>query len=318
MSDVTTLLSGLTAAFGQNVYNLAYDDAFDDAEWPLRQRIERRNCCDLCTVINGRIVAVTDPEYRKWLGQVHLNCFGHWVAIHRDEGHEEMGPDGKAVWVHTRADWRDKPIPPEILKKYGSFDNLLQKQGHFIAEPEKYAALNIPALPGGRTYICQTNGAGQPATLTFAAALPPRLLLDTVSRIAGRTLGVAAAQPELVSAASATLRQCADQVAGRAPADPGTFVRDLGHDHLEYGAGHTRDEFARLPADLLSDPDVAVARGTVTAGAGQHPAVLFRGRVQGVETTVALDTRTGQLTYLNAPADLLSKLPDFQPLKGSW
>lgn len=299
------LLSGVTAALGHDVYNLAQDDVFAREEWPLAQRIEQPDCCALCRNRQNLIIRRDHPDFKKFARQFHINCKGYWAYIHRDEGHEEMGPKDRAVWVPTKADWHDQPIP----------DGMVEKYGHFVAEPKKYAALNVPARPGGRDFIVTRGEPGQPGTLTFAPALPDALLRQTVARISALTLQSAAVP---VVARAATLRQAAYQIARRATIDPSAFVRDFGHDHLEYGAGYARDEFARLPETLLGAPDLAVARARVAAGAGSHPVVLFRGHVDGVETTVALDVRTGQLTHIAAPADLLSRLPDFLPLTGGW
>lgn len=258
MADfVSKLLAGVTAAYGTDVYSLAKDDVLDAAEWPLAQRLELANCCKLCATINGRIVRKDDPVYRKWLRQVHMNCRGIWVDIHKDEKREEIGPDGQARLVPTRPDWHDKPIPEEWLKKYG----------HFIHEPEKYRALNLPARATGRDFVFYKGDPGQPGKMVFAPNLPDKLLKATVGEIAGKTMAAAAAGSAPLESLAATLEQCVSQPAARAINRPQEFIAHFDQDAAKHGArlGISADEYAAIPQAVLMEPHrLALADYTFT------------------------------------------------------
>lgn len=307
--DVTQLaddmLTALTGAMVTDVYNLVQSETMDPQEWPLAQRIEQPDCCALCRDRDRKVIRVADADFLKYRRQFHMNCRGYWAYIHRDQGHEEMGRDGRAVWVGTRPDWHDQPVPQHLIDRYG----------HFVAEPRKYAALNVPARPGGREFIFYPGPPGEPGRIVFAPMLPDGILRQTVARIASLTLQ--STRGPVVSRA-ATLLQCARQIADRAPANPEVFIRDLAHSRAEYGGALSDAEFARQPTSVLDHDEIAVAAARVSALTGSHPAVVFRAGSGAAASATVLDARTGQLAYVMAPPPLLALLPHFQPLTGSW
>lgn len=316
---ISDLLSGVTAAFGTDVYSIAKDDVLDAEQWPLAQRLELANCCKLCATINGRIVRKSDPAYRKWLRQVHMNCRGIWVDIHKDEGHEEVGPDGTARWVPTQPTWHDSPIPEELL----------QRHGHFIHEPEKYAALNLPARPTGRDFIFVRNQGDLPGTLIFAPNLPDKLLKSTLAEIAGKTMAAAAAGSAPLDSLAATLEQCVSQPAMRAIERPQEFILHFDQDARKHGVrlGLDDGEYAAIPQAVLMEPHrLAIGDYTFTSDPykGQTRKVLM------VATERAVNAKGEILGFYWEPAKgnifhpgkfglryFLSKA-DFQPLTGVW
>jgi hypothetical protein len=154
---------------------LAQAETLSQDEWPLAQRVEHDDAhtCAFCRDRSGRIIAKTDPDYGRFLGAFHINCRGYWVDIHKDEGHEEAGPDGRVVWVHTKPNWMTPPAGMSQADYDAHFQALLQEHAHFITDPDKYAVFNVPARPTGRDFIVIVNDAGQPAELIFAPRLPP-------------------------------------------------------------------------------------------------------------------------------------------------
>lgn len=112
------------------LFNEGKSAANDPSEWPLAKISERMDgdTCPLCASVDGKILKVGTPEYRQWKQPSHINCRRILVYIHKDEA----------------ADHPDFEAPdPELIRKHG----------HYHLNPEKHAALRIPAEPAGRQVI---------------------------------------------------------------------------------------------------------------------------------------------------------------------
>lgn len=112
------------------LHNEGQSAANNAEEWPYAQisEILDRATCRLCRRVDGKIVKVGSPEYRKWRGPSHINCRRTMVYIHRDE-------------PNVQPDFEE----PEA--------ELIRKHGHYHTQPEKHAELRIPAEPAGRHVI---------------------------------------------------------------------------------------------------------------------------------------------------------------------
>jgi hypothetical protein len=177
------------------------------------------------------------------------------VDIHRDE----VGPDGL-------------PTKPDFV---APAQELVDKHGHFVNFPKKYAALRVPARPGGRDFIFSKKP-GQPGQLIFARAIPDRLLQETLRAIADPLIAGAlvTATP---AADAAILRQCAQQAANR------RWFQNLDSDYVAHAGAWgrneflSRDEYQQLPdAILQSNPSVATLRYAAAKRKKEVPMVLFR------------------------------------------
>ena len=313
---VAQLLSGVTGAFGTDLYSMAKDDVLDSEEWPLAQRLELPTCCDLCRLISGKIVRKSDPAYRRWLRQVHMNCRGIWVDIHKDEGHEETGPDGKARWVPTQPNWTEDDIPEGWVEKYG----------HFIHQPAKYGALNVPARPTGLDFVFSKGKDGAPGKLSFAPNLPDRLIKQTLQHIASETMAAAVADSAPLDRLAATLEQCVRQPARRAAERPDEFISHFAADAAKHGErmGLGRDQYAALPQSIMDEPhSLALVDYTFTSFNYQTRRVLMVvsdesdgiGRVRGF----FWDPKSGQIWHPGTYGKqyFTSKLNRL-PLTGEW
>jgi len=256
-SAVTKFLAGTTGANAARLYQMGKDDALPAGEWPLAQIIEHLDSviCPLCRSIHGMIVRKGTPEYERWRLPSHINCRRIMADIHRDE----VGPDGQP----TRPDF---VAPPQ---------ELIDKHGHFVNDPVKYAPLRVPARPTGRDFIFSKK-AGQPGQLIFARAIPDRLLQETLRAIADPLIAGALVTATPVADA-AILRQCTQQAANR------RWFENLDSDYVAHAGAWgrseflSRDEYQQLPdAILQSNPSVATLRYAAAKRKQAVPMVLFR------------------------------------------
>ena len=112
----------------------ARDDAAPRNEFPMAERVEPGpKEDDLCQDIDGRIVRRDDPLYEEFNGPVHINCEGFWAFI----GADEVDPDGN-------------PLQPNFRRPA---QEIIDKSGHFVTDPSKYAPLRVHPDPAGRHFI---------------------------------------------------------------------------------------------------------------------------------------------------------------------
>lgn len=111
----------------------------DLALWPLAHRLAILDdrVCELCEYLDGMIMRRDGPEFQQYGKSVHINDRCCIAYIGADE--MEWGPDGE-----LRPTQPDFVAPPQ---------ELLEKHGHFLLDPEKYAPLRIPAQPEGRDLV---------------------------------------------------------------------------------------------------------------------------------------------------------------------
>jgi len=303
---VNNLLAGTTGANTARLYQMGKDDVLPVAEYPLAQIIEHLDSaiCPLCRAVHGLIVDKGTPAYARWRMPSHINCRRIMVDIGRDE----VGPDGEP----TRPDFIEPP--PELVDRHG----------HFVNDPEKYAALRVPARPGGRDFVFSKRP-GQPGRLLFARALPERFLKETLARIAHPLIAGALTSLNPVMDA-AILRQCAQQAANRQWWDH--LDGDFNYHRNDWG--HDRElslaEYRRLPdAILQAEPWVAALRYDARKRGGEVPMVLLRapavrlGEKRLAEAYVLWEPSTGSLWHAGRLdlQDLMAET-DFAPLKGEW
>jgi len=121
----------------QLLENDARVNALPDDEFNLFERVEEIGdaSCDYCIEIDGMIISRDDPDFDVMCGPMHINCDGIVVGI----GSDETGSDGQPMEP-------DYERPPE---------EMVEKFAHFVADPDRYAPLRIPAQPEGRDFIAR-------------------------------------------------------------------------------------------------------------------------------------------------------------------
>ena len=97
-------------------------------QFPLVQIVEVLDdrTCELCEYMDGMWLRRDSPDFERWARSPHINC--------RRTLHYVSGPGLEADFV-----------PPP--------DELVEKHGHFIRDPDKYAPLRILAQPEGRDFV---------------------------------------------------------------------------------------------------------------------------------------------------------------------
>lgn len=112
------------------MHNEGMSAANRPTDFPLAQISERldRRACPLCRAVDGMILKVGTPEYAKWRQPSHINCRRRLIYISKDD-------------TGAEADFEE----PDA--------ELIRKHGHFHVNPEKHAALRMPAEPAGRHVI---------------------------------------------------------------------------------------------------------------------------------------------------------------------
>lgn len=110
--------------------NAGAESAVDASEWPyarISEQLDGRTC-PLCAALNGLVVAVDSPEYRRYRDPSHIGCRRLMTRIHRDAAGAKVTffePDGE----------------------------LIKRHGHFHLRPDRYAEYRMPAQPAGRHFI---------------------------------------------------------------------------------------------------------------------------------------------------------------------
>ena len=145
---IENLIGSTTGVVVTDSFTRGWESAAPEAEFPLAQRSEILDSatCRLCRSVDMRIVRRTDPWYQRFRRQLHINCRGVWLYIDASEVDNEGKP--------TAPDW---PAEGETFAdedgNEATLQQLIDRHGHFVREPEKYASLNVPARPDGRDVI---------------------------------------------------------------------------------------------------------------------------------------------------------------------
>lgn len=163
---IDQILQGTTGTLVPREFIRGYDAAAPIDEFPRAQCIEVLDdrICPLCAHVDGMIFDRRSPEYSRYRLPSHINCRRVWAFIAADE----VGPDGRP----TQPDFE---APPQ---------ELIDAHGHFVSEPEKYAALRVPSRPTGRDFIAY-RAPGEPhVTLRWRDALPRPALEETLQTMA--------------------------------------------------------------------------------------------------------------------------------------
>jgi hypothetical protein len=160
--QVNQILDGTASVSVTSLYGLGRDVAMPADEYPLAEINETLDgrTCPLCEYLDGMILRKNTPAYNQYRNPSHINCRRILVDIHRDE----VGEDGLPV----REDFR--PPDPALLDRYG----------HFVLDPDKYAELRIPSRPEGRDFIFLRGPAGQPGQLIWLDGLPDAVRRQTL------------------------------------------------------------------------------------------------------------------------------------------
>jgi hypothetical protein len=124
-------LAATAAATYTEITNLAEDLALPQGEYPLAQIIETldENICPLCQHLHGKIIQRGTPEWEEYRLPSHINCRRAFAYINQEDAADNP-PDFE-------------PPPP----------SLLQKHGHFHADPRRYEPLRAPAYADRRHFI---------------------------------------------------------------------------------------------------------------------------------------------------------------------
>ena len=130
MPTLQQTLQSTAALAVTEVYNEGRSAANDPVAYPLAEIVERLDghTCSLCAAVDGMILTVGSPEYQEWKSPSHISCRRLMVYVGADE-------------VGTVADFKR----PDA--------ELIRKHGHYHLQPEKHAALRIPAEPAGRNVV---------------------------------------------------------------------------------------------------------------------------------------------------------------------
>ena len=182
---IDALLGSTASAAVTDSFARGWESAAPEAEFPLAQRSEILDSvtCRLCRAVDGRTVRRDDPWYRRFIRQLHINCRGIWLYIHRDE----VDRFGKP----TAPDW---PGADEVFTddkgREASLRDLIDAHGHFVAEPEKYSALNLPVRPEGRDVIFYREklpggGLAPHVTARWRDGMPKWAVRETLQSMAG-------------------------------------------------------------------------------------------------------------------------------------
>lgn len=107
--------------------------------FPLVQIIEVLDdrTCLLCEYMDGMTMDRRMPGYERWARPPHINCRRTYGYISAEE--MQIDEEGRPV-----------PVEPTFVEPPAS---LVDKHGHFIRDPDKYAPLRIPAQPEGRDFV---------------------------------------------------------------------------------------------------------------------------------------------------------------------
>ena len=124
-------LAATAAAAYTEIANLAEDLTLPQDEYPLAQILETldENICPLCQFLHGKIIQRGTPEWDEYRLPSHINCRRAFAFISQEDA-----PDNPPDF---------EPPPP----------SLLQKHGHFHADPRRYEPLRVPAYADRRQFI---------------------------------------------------------------------------------------------------------------------------------------------------------------------
>lgn len=178
---IDQLISRTAPTLVTRSFQRAWDAAAPVDEYPLAQIIERLDSrvCPLCRALHGRIIRRDDPQFARWRLGSHINCRRVMAWIHRSETDhtgqptQPTFPAGSDV-LHTDAKGRSFTL-----------DQLTEKHGHFVRDPQKYAALRTPVRPTGRDFIAYRKplpggGLAPHVTLRFRDGMPKWAVRQTL------------------------------------------------------------------------------------------------------------------------------------------
>lgn len=133
--NVENALRATAAVTVMDITNMAEHDVVPEDQYPLARRIEVLDdrICPLCEELHGQVFDRRSEAYQRYRGLVHINCRGTWSYIHRDE----QGPDGRPSQPNFK--------PPA--------QDLLDKHGHFIIDPNRYEPLNVIGWTDMREFV---------------------------------------------------------------------------------------------------------------------------------------------------------------------
>ncbi len=258
---VDTILRGTTGSLVAQAWNRGWDEAAPVSEWTHGQRSERNDAvtCPLCRAANGRIVDRRRPDAARWSSAFHINCRGFLIPIHRDE-RDNLGngpladfpADGDLVVFDPDKD----PVP---------FSELIEKHGHFVSNPERYAPLNVPARPTGRDFIAYRRAGEQHVTLRWRDNLPNPALRETLQDMAagfGGRLGVLDIAGD-VELAIQILHHASERELFRSL--PAMHAEHAG-DWIESAGMLSEDDFRSIPRRAIADAGTGL--GTHASDAG--------------------------------------------------
>lgn len=98
---------------------------YDRAQWSAA--IEPAPC-PLCASLDGKVFDTATAPYNP---PAHINCDCIWIGVEADEVGSVDAFD---------------PTDPYL-------QDLVDKHGHFLTNPDKFSPLRIPASPGGRDFV---------------------------------------------------------------------------------------------------------------------------------------------------------------------
>lgn len=96
------------------------------------------NTSALCRYLLGKVFDRDNPDDRRWLPPIHINC-RHFAA-------PVEAPDGRPAFQGEEMLRRE-------IKRAGADPEKVLREGHFVFQPEKFIDLKFPARPEGRDFI---------------------------------------------------------------------------------------------------------------------------------------------------------------------
>ena len=102
--------------------------------------------CPLCQSLDGLVFRADSPEAARYTPPLHINCNCIWVEVLDGEEGENL-------------EWS-----PAVE---GQLAELVEQHGHFVAHPERYAELKVPARPDGRDFTVRRARTGEPARIEW-------------------------------------------------------------------------------------------------------------------------------------------------------
>ena len=238
---VGNILEGTTGTVVQDAFTRGWEASAPVADWPLAQvsEIMDDNTCALCKWLDGKIISRKDPRYRAWLRGSHINCRRIMVYIAADEVDHEGNP--------TKADFTDPP------------QELIDRHGHFVAEPKKYAPLRVPARPTGRDFVAYRKAGEQHVTLRWRPGLSDSGLRETLQYMARQFRNVRTLEVDGdVKLAFGMAQHALDRSLIDEHAIAEDVVKHSGAWRRRAGRELTEDEFVEIPFAVLEHPETMI------------------------------------------------------------